>query len=159
MILSRTSQYAIQTLIFIAMRQSDEPVLARHVAERLGVPAPYLSKIMQTLCKGDLLDSFRGPQGGFRLKPGVQKTDLMQIIRLLEGQGLLETCVLGLKVCSDKTPCPMHHKWQPIKKNVVKMLQDYTLEILAEGVKSGMFRIADLPLTLLSPSSSLVESH
>lgn len=59
MLISRTSQYAIQALIYIALKEAGTPILSREVAEQLGVPAAYLAKIMQTLCKGGLLTSFR----------------------------------------------------------------------------------------------------
>ncbi|HVK53859.1 MAG TPA: Rrf2 family transcriptional regulator [Burkholderiales bacterium] len=150
MIFSRTSQYAIQTLIYIATQPPGRPILARDVAERLGVPAAYLAKIMQTLSKGNLLASYRGPQGGFRLRQGADKTDLMQIVNLTEGAGFVESCVLGLKICSDSTPCPMHAKWKPIKQEVLNLLQEQTLEMLAAAVTSGQYRIADLPMAALS---------
>ena len=70
MILSRTSQYALQALIFIATRPPGEPVLNREIASYLDVPPAYLAKIMQSLCKGGLLYSFRGRLGGFCLREG-----------------------------------------------------------------------------------------
>ncbi len=149
MILSRTSQYAIQALIYITMQPEGKPVLARTVAERLGVPPAYLSKIMQALSKGNLLDSFRGPQGGFHLRKGAEKTDLMHIVTLIDGASLTKTCVLGLKQCSEETACPMHARWQPIKQQVVQLLHDQTLEKLAIAVASGGYRIADLPMSMI----------
>ena len=47
MILSRTSQYAVQALIYMATQSSATPVLNKDIAARLGVPAPYLSTILQ----------------------------------------------------------------------------------------------------------------
>ncbi len=145
MILTRTSQYAIQALIYIATQPPGTPVLNRTVAEYLGVPPAYLAKIMQILCKGQLLYSFRGRMGGFCLREGKEKTDLMQILALIEGPGLTETCVLGLKICSDETACPMHAKWQPIKTRIVKLLHQQTLERLAAAVTSGKYRLSELP--------------
>lgn len=145
MILSRTSQYAVQALIFIATRPPGEPVLNRDIAEHLNVPPAYLAKIMQSLCKGNLLYSFRGRLGGFCLREGMEKTDLMQILTLTEGMGFTQDCVLGLKVCSDETACPMHFKWKPIKDKVVSLLQEQTLEKLAKAVQTGKYRLADLP--------------
>lgn len=145
MILTRTSQYAIQALIYIATQPPGTPVLNRTVAEYLGVPPAYLAKIMQILCKGQLLYSFRGRMGGFCLREGKEKTDLMQILTLIEGPGLTETCVLGLKICSDETACPMHAKWQPIKTRIVKLLHQQTLERLAAAVTSGKYRLSELP--------------
>lgn len=145
MILSRTSQYAIQALIYIATQPRGEPVLNREIAAHLGVPSAYLAKIMQNLCKGNLLYSFRGRLGGFCLREEVEKTDLMQVLVLTEGKGFTDDCVLGLKVCSDETACPMHSRWKPIKEKVVHMLHEQTLEKLAVAVQSGKYRITDLP--------------
>lgn len=145
MILSRTSQYAIQALIYIATQPRGEPVLNREIAGHLGVPSAYLAKIMQNLCKGNLLYSFRGRLGGFCLREGAEKTDLMHVLVLTEGKGFTDDCVLGLKVCSDETACPMHARWKPIKEKVVHMLHEQTLEKLAVAVQSGKYRITDLP--------------
>lgn len=153
MILSRTSQYAIQALIFIATQPPGVPVLIRNVAEHLGVPLPYLAKIMQSLARGKLIESFRGRQGGVCLREGGEKTDLMQILTLIEGPGLTENCVLGLKVCGDDTACPVHKQWKPIKTKIVEMLHQQTLGKLAAAVRSGKYRLTELPLALLDPST------
>jgi len=167
MILSRTSQYAIQALIYVATQPRGEPVLNRQIAAHLGVPSAYLAKIMQNLCKGnllysfrgrlggfclrenaektDLMQSFRGRLGGFCLRENAEKTDLMQILKLTEGAGFTDNCLLGLKVCSDETACPMHTRWKPIKEKVVQLLNEHTLEKLAIAVQSGKYRITDLP--------------
>lgn len=145
MILSRTSQYAIQALIYVATHRPFNPVLNREISGHLGVPAAYLAKIMQNLCKGNLLHSFRGRSGGFCLREHAEKTTLMQVLILTEGVGFTDNCVLGLKVCSDETACPMHATWRPIKDEVVRMLNEQTLEKLAAAVLSGKYRITDLP--------------
>ena len=106
MILSRTTQYAIQALIYMATQPPGVAVLNRTIAEYLGSPSPYLAKILQELCKGNLLYSFRGKQGGFCLRERSDKINLMQIAMLTEGTGFTENCVLGLKVCSENTPAP-----------------------------------------------------
>jgi Rrf2 family protein len=149
MILSRTSQYAIQALIFVATQPRGVPVLIRTVAEHLDVPPPYLAKIMQSLSRGKLIHSFRGRQGGVCLCDGGENTDLMQILTLIEGPGLTESCVLGLKVCGDDTACPMHTQWKPIKTKIVKLLNQQTLGKLAAAVQSGKYRLSELPFAAL----------
>jgi Rrf2 family protein len=154
MILSRTSQYAIQALIFIATQPRGVPVLIRTVARHLGVPSPYLAKIVQELVRGKILDSFRGRQGGVCLREGGEKTDLMQILTLIEGPGLTENCVLGLKVCGDETACPVHAQWKPIKMQIVKLLNRQTLGKLAAAVRSGKYRLTELPYSLLESTTA-----
>lgn len=149
MLISRTSQYAIQSLIYIATQNSDEPILSREVAERLQVPAAYLAKIMQMLSKGGLVTSFRGRLGGFCLRESPDKIDLMRVLMVTEGAEFTQDCVLGLKVCSEETACPMHQRWKPIKEEIITMLQKQTLATLSEAVQSGRYRLSDLPQHLL----------
>lgn len=149
MILSRTSQYAVQAMIYIATKPRGEPVLNRDIAAYLNVPPAYLAKIMQSLCKGNLLYSYRGRLGGFCLREGMEKTDLMQILTMTEGVGFTQDCLLGLKVCSDATACPMHTKWKPIKEKILHLLEEQTLEKLAKSVQSGKYRLSDLPQAAL----------
>ena len=145
MVLSRTSQYAVQALIYIATQPPGDPVLNRDIAERLNVPAAYLAKILQNLSKQGLLDSFRGRLGGFCLREGMYRTTLMQVLLLTEGPNFTKSCILGLKECSDETACPMHFKWVPVKKNIISLLNEMNLEELAKAVLTGKYRLSDLP--------------
>jgi len=151
MLISRTSQYAIQSLIYIATQPPGAPILSREAAERLQVPAAYLAKIMQVLSRGGLVTSFRGRLGGFCLREEPEKIDLMRVLQITEGPDFTKDCVLGLKVCSDETACPMHQKWKPIKEEIIEMLKQQTLATLSDAVKTGKYRISDLPQVLLPP--------
>ncbi len=148
MILTRTTQYAIQTMVYMAMQPAGTPVLVRTMASQLGVPAPYLAKIMQQLGRAGMVSSTRGRLGGFRLQPDAEHTALMQILTLVEGPGVATTCVLGLKTCDERTACPMHTQWAPIKARVLSLLEGRTVGQLATAVRSGRYRLADLPAAL-----------
>ncbi len=146
MILSRTSQYALQALVYLAAQPAGKPVLNRDMAARLGVPAAYLAKIMQELSKANLVRSFRGQQGGFCLEDGAERVSLIEIVSLIEGGGFAQACVLGLHVCDEGKPCPIHGQWRPIKRAITRALGESRLGPLAEGVRSGRCRLADMPL-------------
>ena len=129
-------------------------VLNRNIAENLGAPPTYLAKVLQNLCRGNLLYSYRGKQGGFCLQEGGEKITLMQIVVITEGPGFTKDCVLGLKICNDKAPCPMHKQWYPIKQEIVKLLESQTLNILSAAVMSGKYQLADLPAALMGELKS-----
>ena len=150
MILSKTSQYAIQALIHLAMQPPGEPVLARAAAGYLDVPPAYLAKILQILARGGLVRSFRGRSGGFCLAEGAEKTSLLTVMELIEGPGLTQSCLLGLKACEDSNPCPMHRRWKPLKTKVLDLMAEQNLGVLAAAVRGGRYRIADLPGRLLT---------
>ena len=129
-------------------------VLNRNIAENLGAPPTYLAKVLQNLCRGNLLYSYRGKQGGFCLQEGGEKITLMQIVVITEGPGFTKDCVLGLKICNDKAPCPMHKQWYPIKQEIVNLLESQTLNILSAAVMSGKYQLADLPAALMGELKS-----
>lgn len=149
MIFSRTTQYTAQALIYIVAQPADRPILNQTIAETLGVPPAYLAKVLQQLVRAGLLDSTRGRSGGFRATAATRKANLMQVLTLIEGPGLTESCVLGLKTCSDEHGCPMHATWKPIKSRIISLLTDHTLEKLARAVMSGRYQIGELPAALL----------
>ena len=72
MLLSKTSQYAIQALIYLAAQEGQVPMLNRNIASYLKVPSAYLAKIMQDLARSGLLYSYRGRLGGFCLREGAE---------------------------------------------------------------------------------------
>ena len=148
MIFSRTSQYAIQALIYLATQPSGRRMLNREIAQNLGVPSAYLAKILQDLSREKLLHSSRGRSGGFSLRADARKTSLLDIVLLTEGARVDRECLLGLKVCQDETACPLHRKWKPIKKKILASLGSVTLIHLAQAVQSGQYRLTDLPLAL-----------
>jgi Rrf2 family iron-sulfur cluster assembly transcriptional regulator len=148
MFFSRTSQYAIQALIYLATQPSGRRVLSREIALSLGVPSHYLAKILQDLARGKLLNSARGRTGGFSLRVGARQSSLLDIVLLTEGARVDRECLLGLKVCQDETACPLHRAWKPVKKEILASLASITLSQLARAVKSGQYRLTDLPLAL-----------
>lgn len=148
MIFSRTSQYTIQALIYLATQPVGQSALNHEIARKLGVPPAYLAKILQGLCRQQILDSTRGRRGGFSLHEGAERTNLLDIVLLTEGSRVDRECLLGLKTCGDETACPMHRKWKPIKHKMLAYLGRVTLTQLAKAVRSGQYRLSDLPQAL-----------
>lgn len=132
MLITRTSQYAIQALVYLATQEQGKPMFSHEIAERLQVPSAYLAKIMQDMAKAGLLTSFRGKQGGFHLAEDPAEIDLMRILTITERIDFTKACVLGLKTCNNETVCPMHRTWEPVKQKIIETLHQFTLEALSE---------------------------
>jgi Rrf2 family protein len=148
MIFSRTHQYAIQALIYLATQPSGQLLLRRDIARKLGVPPAYLAKVLQDLSREQLLHSCRGRDGGFSLRSGVAERNLLDILMLMDGPRVDRECLLGLKMCADETACPVHRKWKPVKQEMLDCLGNVTLTHLAQAVASGQYRLSDLPQAL-----------
>jgi Rrf2 family protein len=82
-----------------------------------------------------LIHATRGRTGGVTLAKSPKKIYLNDIVVSIDGP-ILENpqCVIGLNLCSDEVPCPLHDQWKPIKEKMRQMLENESLKHLADRV-------------------------
>jgi Rrf2 family protein len=135
MLYSKSAEYAIQAMIYLAENKSDKPIMIREIATAYGIPSQFLSKIMQILVKQRLIKATRGRKGGINLAKPAREIYLNQIVYAIDGiPPEQEQCVIGLDLCSDDTPCPLHEQWKPIRHQLRHMLELESLNGLAKRV-------------------------
>jgi Rrf2 family protein len=154
-ILSRTSEYALQALIYLASRAGGPPVLAREAADYLGAPAPYLANILKSFVKLRLVTSAKGRGGGFRIRPSALDRSVLSIVEIMEGTGAYTGCVLGLKACADATACPLHYRWKPLREQMLALFRVHTLRSIGHEVRSGRYRLVLAPRPPAKPGIRL----
>lgn len=126
--LSDTAEYALRAVLYISQHASPERLVRTdQVAEALGVPRNYLSKILHLLAKQGVLESSRGVQGGFRLASPVDEVVLARIIEQFDPIAPQRTCILGRPECSDSHPCPAHNRWKGISHQVRTFFNNTTV--------------------------------
>lgn len=129
---SKTCEYAIRALIFIAQRtKRGERVGIKEIADGIGSPAHFIAKILQELVKKQLVLSYKGPSGGFALDPSSECT-LADVVKAVDGDKIFSGCGLGLDQCSESCPCPIHHKFKKIRTDFSVMLQNAKLVEFSE---------------------------
>lgn len=131
MFLSKKCTYGLQALFLLA-EGDGTPLLAKTIAQTLDIPQPFLSKILQDLSKGGLLNSCRGRRGGFRLAHPASEVKLLRVIELLEGKLFKDQCVLGSSECSEKNICLIRGQCAPIRNEVWRIFGKMNLEQLLE---------------------------
>ncbi|MFC2150632.1 RrF2 family transcriptional regulator [Calditrichota bacterium] len=135
MILSQTWRYAVRALIRLAQHGDKAPVLSSTIAEEEDIPAPFLVKILGMLANSGLINSTRGPRGGFWLNRKPDTITLMEIARATGYFGGNDACLLGYGLCSDGTPCAIHEHWAGPLEHISDFLENTTLEDLAHTMK------------------------
>lgn len=137
MIYSSACEYAIRAATHLARRYSEsaDMVKLRDIAEAEGLPSPFLSTILTRLVDAGMLGSARGPTGGYFLQKPPSEITLYEIRTAMDGNSDLESCAVGLAVCSDTCPCPLHDTWKPIREGIRHYLQSTTLEAMAAAVE------------------------
>jgi Rrf2 family protein len=83
--LTRSTEYALMAVGYIARNTHLGPVAGKRIAQLHHIPAGYLLKVLQQLARANILLSVRGPQGGFVLARTAEKISLLEIIEAVEG--------------------------------------------------------------------------
>ncbi|MDX1638621.1 MAG: Rrf2 family transcriptional regulator [Balneolaceae bacterium] len=141
MLLSKSCIYGLRAALYLASRDDGEYVPIREMSEKLDISFHFLTKILQELSAADLMESYKGPNGGIRLaKPGTE-ISLMEIVTAIDGPEMFTECALGLPGCGVEKPCPLHDTWSKTRDSISKMLNETTLTKLADKGKQMNLRI------------------
>jgi Rrf2 family transcriptional regulator, iron-sulfur cluster assembly transcription factor len=143
-LLNNTATYAIRAALHVAAEgpAPGEFVSTRRIAEELGVPFAFLTKVLQGLTQCGILLSQRGAAGGVALARPASAITLLDILAGMGSDSVFRECVLGLPTCSDETPCALHGPWRVERTKVEEIFSNTTLADLASG--SGGAGLRDL---------------
>lgn len=137
---SKSCEYAIKAMIFLAQKSKDEMrVGLKEIAKGTDAPEHFIAKIMQDLSRKKLVHSVKGPNGGFYMDSRDLTNSIADIVKAIDGDNLYKDCVLGLKACSEKNPCPVHFEFKEIKKNLIKMIENNTIAGFNEKLDTGEY--------------------
>ena len=124
--LSKTSEYALRILIFMA-KEPDKMYTAKQLIEELKVSDKYLRRLMTDLSKAGFIRSVQGREGGYTFIKSINEIFLFDVIDSVEGMDKLNGCVLGFEKCSCTNPCAMHETWQHVRVELNKVFRETTL--------------------------------
>lgn len=140
--LTKSTDYALVLLAWMALHREQAPVAARDLAEGTGIPLPMVSKVLKQLAREDYLRSTRGSQGGYRLAREPRDISVADLIHALEGPVSLTECsVHDTSQCAIEGCCPVSTPLQRLNAIVIETLEGITLEQLAtESARTGSAR-------------------
>jgi len=144
MFFSKTCEYAIRAVIFIAQKsEGGKKVGIREVAAGIDSPEHFIAKILQDLSKRQLIQSSKGPNGGFYIGDTSRRHTLADIVSAVDGDKVFTGCGLGLKICSETKPCPLHNQFKEIRKKMQVALQSATIGEFNENLNLGLSYIKE----------------
>jgi Rrf2 family protein len=136
---SKKCEYAFRALIFIAQKSKDGyRVGIKEIAKGIGAPEYFIAKILHELTKKNLVQSLKGPTGGFYLDKHSLRNSLADVVKAIDGDKIFSGCGLGLDYCSEVKPCPVHYEFKKVRQEIYKMLQGAKLGDLQEQLRSKM---------------------
>jgi len=133
MLLSNKCQYALRAAIYLANHKNDGLISIKEISDKLEISFHFLTKILQQFNNERLIESQKGPKGGVKLTVKGLNMRLYDLVEIIDGVDMFHECVLGLPGCGHLKPCALHEEWGIRRDNLKKMLQDMTLETVADN--------------------------
>ena len=132
MIYTKTGEYAIRAILFLARQSKDSLIMSSEIAKSEDIPAHYLAKILQRMAKYGYVDSFKGRGGGFKITELAKKSSILEIVERVEGPVINLKCVTGLKECSEEAPCPLHEEWAELRNKIYNLISSRSVQDVDE---------------------------
>jgi Rrf2 family protein len=137
---SKSCEYAIKAMLFVAQKSKGNTKIGiREIAEGTAAPTHFVAKIMQDLSRKKLVHSIKGPNGGFYMNSQDLNASIASIVTAIDGDRIYKNCVLGLKDCSEKNPCPVHFEYKEVKKKLIEMMEHNTIGNFTAKLDAGKF--------------------
>lgn len=123
---TRLTDYA--TVVMTVLAHHSEAVLsASELAERAGLEPTTVSKVLKPLAQADLVEGFRGANGGYRLARPAEAIGLLEIVEAMEGPLGMTECSIHTGNCGIEQSCGVRANWRRINDVVIEALRGVTL--------------------------------
>jgi len=140
--LSTKSTYGLRAMLNVAMESGGAAVPISDIAKKEGISVQYLEQLLNKLRREGLIESVRGPKGGYVLSKVPASITVADIVKALEGDIRLSHCVSSAKSsgksCKRTRSCVPKLVWLRLSNAISDCLESMTLEDLCgEARKIG----------------------
>jgi Rrf2 family protein len=137
--LSKTCTTAIKAVIYLCSKfESAENASIKEVAEFINASEHTVGKILQNLVRHHVINSLKGPTGGFYISKEQQKLPIIRIVEAIDGKQAFTSCGLGLSKCSSTHPCPIHNDYKKARDLMEKLFREKNVLTLCEPINKGL---------------------
>lgn len=136
--LSITCKAAIKAAIYLGSKyESGNRAGIKEIAAYTGENENTVGKLLQKLVRAGIINSAKGPTGGFFITEAQLEQPVLRIIQEIDGPEMFSGCILGLSQCSDVRPCPLHNQYAPVRRELQSMCRNLNIRKLCEDVSQG----------------------
>ena len=144
MLISNTCKAAIKAVIFLAAKsEQDQKSPIKEIATSVGENEHSVGKLLQTLVKQGIINSSKGPSGGFYLSKTQSNQSLYKIVEAIDGKHIFNKCGLGLHKCSAKHPCPIHNEYETARNHVENLFKTNKVSDMIDSIQKGKTFLSD----------------
>lgn len=135
---SKTFGHALRATTYVSLHGIEgKKVSLQELSQTLEIPHHFLGKIMQDLVRHGIIDSTKGPSGGFFTNQSTHGMPLTEILKITDGSLIFEQCALGLKRCNPAHPCLLHPEFALCRDGMLHAIQKISVKELAEKTEHG----------------------
>ncbi|MBM3933245.1 MAG: Rrf2 family transcriptional regulator [SAR202 cluster bacterium] len=127
--------YGVRALIDLAEHESEGPVRASDIAQRQGIPEPYLARVLHMLQRQGITASQRGPLGGHALARPPSQITMGEVMVNLGGTINLVSCLDDAGRCTQSPQCGQRSVWRDVEQAIQNVLNNTTIADLVERMK------------------------
>ena len=139
--LTKKADYGLIALRHLALGDAGVTASAKEMADAYGLPLPLLSKILQKLARGGMLQSVAGTNGGYRLTRDPKNISAMEVIRAIDGPIVLTSCFTEHsgehKSCNTSAMCTVREPLRRVHEAMLGLLEKFTIAELAADAKEA----------------------
>ena len=138
--LTSKGRYAVMAMADLAKHNIQEPISLTEISLRQGISISYLEQLFLKLRKNNLVESERGPSGGYVLSKPPEQIKLLSIINAVDEKIKTVKCKKeSKKGCNGKSiKCITHNLWDDLETHINKFFENNTLEdILFKEVRNN----------------------
>lgn len=134
--LTTKGRYAVTAMLDLAVHYNDGPITLSDISKRQGISLSYLEQLFSRLRKNGLVDSARGPGGGYRLSRAAAEICVADVITAVDEKVDAMRCE-GKGNCQDNDQCLTHELWCDLSGQIYSFLKSIDLGQLVDrkGVK------------------------
>lgn len=127
MMLTTKGRYAVMAVVDLATQPGNQPIKLNDIATRQNVKLQYLEQIFNKLKRSNIVNSQKGPGGGYLLARNANQITIAEIIEAAEESIKMTRCATDKKCIVNNQRCLTHHLWRGLEKNIRSYLDDYKL--------------------------------
>jgi Rrf2 family iron-sulfur cluster assembly transcriptional regulator len=142
--LTTKGRFAVTAMLDVALHATNGPVTLAGVSERQKISLSYLEQLFGKLRKRRLVESVRGPGGGYHLARDAAQISVADIVRAVE-EPLDSTQCGGRENCRENRRCMTHDLWEDLNATVQEFLAGVTLSQLVEKQKNQHISVVRQP--------------
>jgi len=130
--LTTKGRYAVTAMLDLALHYKEGPITLSDISQRQGISLSYLEQLFSRLRKQGLVDSTRGPGGGYRLSRDAHEIPVADVITAVDEKVETTRCG-GLSNCQDDHQCLTHELWTDLSRQIHSFLMGISLGQLVEN--------------------------